>query len=254
MKIYGVVPARMESSRFPGKPLHLICDRPMVEHVFCRAKMFKLWDDLIIATCDEEIKNFANNNNFPVVMTSKTHTRCLDRVAEAIKNMDYDIRGEDVVVCVQGDEPMLHPGMVQASIDPLLKDETVKCTVLAMQILSEKHYLSPDVVKIVHDLQGDVLYTSRSPIPYTKKFDPSLGAFRIYGILAFRWSFLQEFNSLPESPLEIKESCDSNRIFDHGHKQRMAPYPFKPSFAVDKPEDILLVEQNIVKDSLWGKY
>ena len=81
-KIIGVVPSRMASSRFPGKPLHFICERPMVEHVFYRAQMFKQWDGLFLATCDEEIRSFGEAKNFPTIMTSDTHTRCLDRVAD----------------------------------------------------------------------------------------------------------------------------------------------------------------------------
>src|SRR5690349_1715928 len=112
MKIYGIVPARMASSRFPGKPLFPICGRPMIEHVFLRAKLFKRWYGLYLATCDQEIADFAKSKNFPVVMTANTHVRCLDRVAEAIKKIIPTIAAQDIVVCVQGDEPMLHPDMI----------------------------------------------------------------------------------------------------------------------------------------------
>lgn len=254
MKIYGVVPARMASSRFPGKPLKLICNRPMIEHVFMRARLFSNWDGLFLATCDQEIVDFANSKNFSVVMTANTHERCLDRVAEAIQKKVPDIASDDLVVCVQGDEPMLHPDMINAVIKPLQADSTIPCAVLAMSIIDEQQFLNPDTVKIIHDLQGNVLYTSRSPVPYCKRFSTEIDAKRIYGIFAFRWHFLQTFNQLHASPLEIKESCDSNRIMDHGYRQRIAPYPYRPQFSVDSPSDISLVEKHMPQDILWGQY
>lgn len=254
MKIYGIVPARMGSTRFPGKPLYPICNRPMIEHVFLRAQQFKRWDSLHIATCDEIIENFAITKDFPVVMTSDQHVRCLDRVAEAILKCHPHIAKTDIVVCVQGDEPMLHPQMISAVIKPLEIDKSIHCTMLAMDILDEAQFTNPDIVKIIHNIEGDVLYTSRSPVPYCKVFSPDIGAKRVSGIFAFRWDFLKKFNQLPESPLERYESCDSNRIVDHGYKQRIAPYPYQAYFSVDSPSDIHLVEKHLINDSLWDSY
>lgn len=254
MKTIGIVPARMASSRFPGKPLYPILGKPMVEHVFQRAKMYPEWDGLYLATCDREIEAAGNERGWPVIMTSDKHTRCLDRVAEAAEKCGQILEDKDIIVCVQGDEPMLHPDMISSVIRPLDEDDSVCGTVLAMQIVDEEQWRNPDTVKIIHDMRGDVLYTSRAPIPYTKTFRPDLGARRIYGIFAFRWDFLKTFNSLPESPLELVESCDSNRIMDHGYRQRIAPYPHRPSFSVDSPSDIKLVEDNMRQDPLWGSY
>jgi 3-deoxy-manno-octulosonate cytidylyltransferase (CMP-KDO synthetase) len=253
-KIIGIVPARMASSRFPGKPLVPILGRPMIEHVFRRAQLFPEWTGLFLATCDREIEQFGQRKGWKTLMTSDQHTRCLDRVAEAVVKCGLQIDEQDIVICVQGDEPLLHPDMIQASLQPLVDQDDVNCTVLAMKIREEEQFRNPDTVKIIHDLKGDVLYTSRSPVPYTKRFSPELGAQRIYGIFAFRWHFLKTFNSLPESPLELIESCDSNRILDHGYRQRIAPYPFRPSFSVDSPSDIGLVENVMEQDPLWGKY
>lgn len=254
MKVIGVVPARMASSRFPGKPLHKICGMPMVEHVFRRASLFAGWDGLFLATCDREIAALGEAQGWPVIMTSDRHTRALDRVAEAAGKCGHQLRDDDVVVCVQGDEPMLHPDMIDASVRPLKEDPKVPCTVLAMKIVDEAQFLNPDILKIIHDVKGDVLYTSRAPIPYCKKFSQDLGARRIYGIFAFRWHFLQTFTKLPESPLELRESCDSNRILDNGFRQRIAPYAFQPSFSVDSVRDTELVEAHMRQDALWGKY
>jgi 3-deoxy-manno-octulosonate cytidylyltransferase (CMP-KDO synthetase) len=254
VKTIGVVPARMASSRFPGKPLHLICGTPMVEHVYRRAAMFPDWDGLYLATCDAEIAALGQARGWPTLMTSARHTRALDRVAEAAASCGQTLAGDDVVVCVQGDEPMLHPDMIVASIRPLIEDARVNATVLAMEIVDEDQFRNPDTVKLIHDMKGDVLYTSRAPVPHCARFPPPNGARRIYGIFAFRWHFLQLFTSLAESPLELVESCDSNRIVDHGFRQRIAPYPYRPSYSVDTPADSVAVEARMKSDPLWGRY
>lgn len=254
MKVIGIVPVRMASSRFPGKPLYPICGRPMIEHVFSRAAMFDGWDGLYLATCDHEIAEFGASKAWPVVMTLDTHTRCLDRVAEAAGKCGQRVAEDDVVVCVQGDEPMLHPDMISAVVRPLVEEASVPCTVLAMEIIDEEQFVNPDTVKIIHDGKGDVLYTSRAPVPYCKRFSADVGARRIYGILAFRWHVLKTFTSMSESRLERLESCDSNRILDSPFRQRIAPYPFCPSFSVDSPADIAVVEGHVTSDPLWGKY
>lgn len=254
MKIVGVVPARMAASRFPGKPLHPICGMPMVEHVFRRARLFPSWTGLYLATCDAEIATFGESRGWPVVMTSDRHTRALDRVAEAAERCGLSLEPDDIVVNVQGDEPMLHPDMIAASIRPLTEDPGALCTVLGMHIVDEQVFRNPDTLKIIHDMKGDVLYTSRMPVPYCKTFTPELGARRIYGIFAFRWHFLQTFTRLAPSPLEVVEACDSNRIFDHGYRQRLAPYPYRPSFSVDSPADSALVEEHLRRDELWGTH
>lgn len=254
MKVIGIVPARMGSSRLPGKPLAKINGMPMIEHVYKRAMMFSGWDRLALATCDSEIQEFGLEQNWDVVMTSDRHTRCLDRIAEAAPMIEPELNEDDIIVCVQGDEPMLYPDMMDTIVQPLKDDKQVNCSVLAMDIIDEAEWKHRDVVKLVHDLKGDVLYTSRSPIPHADEFSTDIGAKRIYGIFAFRWHFLKTFTQLPESPLEIVEACDSNRMFDHGYKQRVAPYPYKASFAVDNADDIKRVEDALAQDPLWGSY
>ena len=256
MKIIGVVPARMAASRFPGKPLHPILGRPMVEHVVERARLFPRWDALVVATCDDEIRDFCESRGYPVIMTAATHTRALDRVAEAAAKCGLDLTGDDIVLNVQGDEPMMSPDMIAATVQPMEDHAHVHGTMLAMQIVDEAQFRNPDILKIVHDLSGRVLYTSRAPVPYCKEgaFTPDLGVRRIYGIFGFRWHFLTLFTHLNPSPLEINEACDSNRLYDHGFHQYIAPFPFRPSFSVDSPADIRQVEAHMEQDPLWGKY
>ena len=250
-KILGFVPARMAASRFPGKPLHDIAGKPLLEHCYLRAKLYERWDGLYICTCDEEIRAWAEDKGYPVLMTADTHTRALDRVAEAAEICGQAVTDEDIVVCVQGDEPLLGPDMIEAVIKPFDDDADVEGTLLAVPIPDEETFLNPDMVKLVHDLKGDVMFTSRAPIPYAKTFPPSTGAKRVGGIFGFRWQMLKWFTGLPESPLEIAEACDSNRIYDNGRRQRIAPAPDRPYLSVDSPEDAVRVEAVIKDDSLW---
>ena len=254
MRTIGIVPARMAASRFPGKPLHPIAGKAMLEHVFARAKLSWKWDILCIATCDREIREFSEDRGYPVVMTSDTHTRALDRVAEAYGEVVEKTDDDDIVVCVQGDEPLLGGDTISAVMQPLVRDESVDGTMLAVPITDETLYRNPDIVKIIHDLAGNVLYTSRQPVPYCKEFSPKLGAMRVGGIFGFRWHFLKWFTELPESPLEKLEACDSNRICDNGRFQRIAPISPRPYYSVDSPGDIELVENALHEDPLWGKY
>ena len=245
----------MGASRFPGKPLYSIHGRPMIEHVYLRANMYSGWDKLVLATCDYEIKKVCEDKGIPVVMTGSHHTRALDRVAEAVDRLDDAVSDEDLVVCVQGDEPMMRPDMIDAVVTPFRKDSSIPCTILAMHITKKSAWLNPDTVKIINNDAGEILYTSRAPIPYCKgEFSSELFIRRIYGILAFRWKYLKAFTAHKETRLEQLEACDSNRILDMDFKQYSVPYPDIKSFAVDSPSDIELVEKNMLSDECWKLY
>lgn len=255
MKIIGIIPARMAASRFPGKPMHKLLGRPMLEHVYIRANMFQGWSSLAIATCDLEIADYAMQKNYPVIMTGAHHSRALDRVAEAITLMPEKVEDDDIVVCVQGDEPMMRPDMIEVVIEPLIKDPKKAGTILSMHINEESVWKNPDTVKIIHNDFGEVLYTSRVPLPYSKAgFSEDLMARRIYGIFAFRCSRLMEFTNHPETRLEMLESCDSNRILDMPFRQYVAQYPATKSYSVDSPMDAVLVEREMKNDDVWKKY
>ncbi|QWE31057.1 3-deoxy-manno-octulosonate cytidylyltransferase [Polynucleobacter sp. Adler-ghost] len=255
MKIIGVVPARMAASRFPGKPLKLIKGRPMIEHVFRRAELYQGWSNLVLATCDNEIQEYASRQSIPCVMTGSHHERALDRVAEAVQKMNLQVDDEDIVVCVQGDEPMMRPNMIDAVLEPLLVNTSIKATILAMHITDETIWLNPDTVKIVSNESGEILYTSRAPVPYCKgQFDAKHMARRIYGIFAFRWGNLNKFTAHKQTRLERLEACDSNRVLDMDFRQYIAPYPEIKSFSVDSLNDLSMVEASMEKDLLWGAY
>ena len=255
MKIIGIIPARMKASRFPGKPLHKIVDRPMISHVWDRAKLFKKWDYLAVSSCDEEIISYCNQNGIEVVITGNHHTRALDRVEEAVNKINsQNINEDDIIINVQGDEPMIHPEMFDALISPI-SNYDVNATILSLPILSEEVWRNPDTVKLIHNNSGKILYTSRSPIPFCKgEFSAKIGAKRIYGLFSFKWKYLKKFSKHPETRLEKLEACDSNRVLDMDFSQYVADYPYVDSFSVDSPSDIQKVESFIINDKYWGKY
>src|SRR5262245_58279957 len=160
VRIVGIIPARMGSSRFPGKPLASLLGRPMIEHVVHRAMMCQLLDAVYVATCDQEIKEAAEGFGCPVLMTSAAHERASDRVAEAAAALEAEI-----VVMIQGDEPMITPEMIASAITPLFRDPAVQCVNLTRRIVSREEYLDRNTIKVVMNLHGDALYFSRSFIP-----------------------------------------------------------------------------------------
>tara|TARA_B100001175_G_scaffold317284_1_gene333621 strand:- start:3847 stop:4656 length:810 start_codon:yes stop_codon:yes gene_type:complete len=253
-KIIGIIPVRMKASRFPGKPLKKIINFTMLEHVYLRAKFFKLWKLLIVATCDKEIFDFCKIKKIPCIMTSNKHTRCLDRVHEAAKKINLNLSNKDIVVCVQGDEPMLTADMIYKTIRPIFLKKEALSSVLAMDIVHKEQFYNNNIVKIIHDLNDEVLYTSRAPVPYCKKFSKKIKAKRVGGIFAFRWSFLKKFYKTDESFLEKVEACDSNRICDNGRGQFIARYPFRPYFSVDCPKDLRVVIKYMKKDKIYKSY
>ena len=254
MRIFGYIPARLAASRFPGKPLKKIKHITMLEHVYERAKLYKKWNSLSVTTCDKEIINFCNKKKYHSVLTSKKHERCLDRVFEAVNKHYKKIKSGDIIVCVQGDEPMLRPEMIKSVVNTLKKNKKAGASLLAINIISEKEFKNPDTVKVVNDLNGQVLYTSRSPIPFYKKFNKKNSPKRIGGIFAFRYHFLKKYSFLNPSPLEITESCDTNRLCDNGGGMFVSPVKYTNYYSVDSPKDLLKVRKEIIKTHLWKKY
>lgn len=253
MKIIGVITARMGSSRFPGKPLYPILDIPMIEHVYRRAKLYKKWDHLVVSTCDDEIIDFCESKNFPVLKTSSSHKRALDRTAETA-TLIPQVKSNDIILCVQGDEPMMQPEMIDITIEPIIS-KGVDCTVLGMEIKDENVWKNEDTVKIIHNEKNKVLYTSRSQIPNSFFKNNHINRIRrIYGILAFKYNALIEFVNFHETFLELVESCDSNRILDMDIDQYVAPIKYYDSFSVDSLDDIKKVEQCLINDPTYQEY
>lgn len=232
-RVVAIIPARMGSSRFPGKPLALLLGRPMIEHVLRRAEMCTQLTAVYVATCDEEIKNVVERSGGRVIMTSPAHERATDRVAEAAEGVEADI-----VVMIQGDEPMITPAMITASVTPLLDDRSVECVNLIRRITNQHEYLDPNTIKVVMNMNRDALYFSRAPIPAQANHTP---VFKQVCVIPFRAEFLREFARLAPTPLERAESIDMLRILEHGSRVRLVETTVE-THAVDTPEDLRLVE------------
>ena len=250
----GIIPARMASSRLPGKPLVPICGIPMVGHVYFRSKMSQALDEVYIATCDQEICDYASSIGATGIMTADTHERATDRSAEAMEKIET-MTGEkaDVVVIIQGDEPLLVPQMVDDVIAPLQEDPEVMVANLMSPLKNHEEFEDPNEVKVVVDKNGFALYFSREPIPSVKKGGENIPMMRQLCIMPFRRDFLLTFNNLPPTPLEIIESIDMLRLLENGYKVKIVPTE-SDSYSVDTPEDLAKVEQLMKNDPLLARY
>jgi 3-deoxy-manno-octulosonate cytidylyltransferase (CMP-KDO synthetase) len=247
LKLAAVIPARMGSSRFPGKPLAPMLGLPMIAHVYHRVALCEKLDAVYVATCDDEIIDAVTAFGGKAIMTSPEHERASDRVAEAAQNIDAD-----VIVMVQGDEPMLVPEMIEQSVAPFLNDPTVQCVNLAKRILNEDEYASPNTIKVVVAANGDALYFSREPIPTAQIMDfEKLSVYKQVCIIPFTRELLLTYAALEPTPLEKSESIDMLRFLEHGYKVRMVETEFE-TYAVDTQEDLLRVE-NILKNDPFVK-
>ncbi len=250
----GIIPARMASSRLPGKPLVPICGIPMVGHVYFRSKMSQALDEVYIATCDQEICDYASSIGATGIMTADTHERATYRSAEAMEKIEA-MTGEkaDVVVIIQGDEPLLVPQMVDDVIAPLQEDPEVMVANLMSPLKNHEEFEDPNEVKVVVDKNGFALYFSREPIPSVKKGGENIPMMRQLCIMPFRRDFLLTFNNLPPTPLEIIESIDMLRLLENGYKVKIVPTE-SDSYSVDTPEDLAKVEQLMKNDPLLARY
>ena len=254
MNIVAIVPARMGSSRYPGKPLALIHGTPMVGHVAFRTAMSSILTDTYVATCDTIIEDYCKGAGLKCVMTADTHTRCSTRTAEAMLKIE-EATGKriDIVVMVQGDEPMVLPEMIDAAVKPMLEDASINVVNLMADMETVKEFEDPNEVKVVVDRNSDALYFSREPVPSRKKGVEQVPMRKQVCIIPFRRDYLIRFNEMEESPLEIIESVDMMRILEHGDKVRMVPTSAR-TWSVDTPEDLAHVEKLMTGDPLMKRY
>ena len=248
MKVIGVIPARMGSSRFPGKPLASIRGMPMIEHVYKRSAMSECLDELYVATCDKEIYEAVEQFGGKAIMTDVCHERCTDRVAEAVEDMDFD-----VVVIIQGDEPLVYPDMIDQAVKAIAEDDSIVCVNLMSEMENDAHFNDPNEVKVVVDNDSNALYFSREPIPSNKKYENTYARYKQVCIMPFRKDFLVKYNNLNPTPLEIIESVDMLRILEHGYKVKMVPTE-RNTLSVDTLEDLIKVEKTMNYDTLIKSY
>ena len=239
----------------------------MLEHVIHRAAMCDALDAVYVATCDDEIRIAVEGFGGDVLMTSPAHERASDRVAEAADVLEAGrrdkIQNANIVVMIQGDEPMITPAMIVAAVDPMLKDPSVVCVNLARRIIGRDEYLDPNTIKVVMNSRGAALYFSRAAIPsidFAREIagTPS-GAnsrppvFKQVCVIPFRRDFLREFARLPPTPLEQAESIDMLRVIEHGGRIQLVETNVD-THAVDTPDDLRLVETLMKDDPLLRLY
>ena len=254
MNIIAIIPARMGSSRYPGKPLALIHNVPMVGHVAFRTAMSDILTDTYVATCDEIIENYCRDAGLKCVMTGDHHVRCSTRTAEALLKIEAATgRKADIVVMVQGDEPMVRPEMISAAVQPMIDDPTVNVVNLMAEMDTLEEFEDPNEVKVVIDRNSDALYFSREPIPSRKKGSDKVPMRKQVCIIPFRRDYLLRFNEMEESPLEIYESVDMMRILEYGEKVRMVPTGCR-TWSVDTPDDLARVTRLMETDDLMQRY
>ena len=244
MKVIALIPARMGSSRFPGKPLAKILGKPMVGHVYDQVKQCELLTKTAVATCDNEIKKYVESIGGEVVMTSNLHERASDRCAEALEHIEkQDGVQYDIVVMVQGDEPMTHPGMITEAVTPMLSDPKILVTNLLGDIQTPEEFEDRNCIKVVCDQWSNAIYFSREPIPTrSKMIDVPMK--KQVCIIPFTRKFLLEYTELVPTQLEVAESIDMLRVLEHGLKVKMVPTKYH-TYPVDTENDLKRVEEII---------
>jgi 3-deoxy-manno-octulosonate cytidylyltransferase (CMP-KDO synthetase) len=251
MKVVIGIPARMGSTRFPGKPLCDILGKTMIEHCYKRCSLSKFQTDLFVAACDKEIKDVVNSFGGNVLMTNPNISRPSLRVAEAAESLNLD--DDDIVVVVQGDEPLVHPDMIDLALQPLLKEKDVYLSNLVSE-LNEDEWRDPGEIKVVCDLKMNAMYMSRAPIPSIDHEELRTKHYKQVCIMPFRWHFMKKFNHVLEpTPLELQESIEMIRAIQHGYNVRMVPSPYK-SKSVDTDYDRKIVEQLMKNDPIYRLY
>ena len=247
IRIIAVIPARWASTRFPGKPLALLCGRPMIEYVYRRASRSALVDSVCVATDDERIAYAVRGFGGNVKMTRGDHASGTDRVAEVASGEDAD-----VVVNIQGDEPLIHPDDIDAGIRPLVDESGLGMSTLAVAFDSPEEFLDPNAVKVTRSENGNALYFSRAPIPYSRDVlsgegkayekilenweDISPKPLKHLGFYAYKKESLLRFAGLRPSPLEKLERLEQLRALEDGLAIRVVEIN-RDAVGVDLPED-----------------
>jgi 3-deoxy-manno-octulosonate cytidylyltransferase (CMP-KDO synthetase) len=243
MGVTVIIPARYASTRFPGKPLAEICGKPMVQWVYERSALSELVDQVIVATDDDRIIRAVESFGGRAVLTRSDHLTGTDRLAEVTAGLDAQL-----IVNVQGDEPLIEPAMIRAAVSPLLADHTIPMGTLKTPLTSLSEYRDPSVVKVVTDRQGFALYFSRAPIPYPRDFTnsldqhwPRLATAKHVGLYVYRRDFLLRYPTLEPTPLEEQECLEQLRALEHGFRIRVAETALAVQ-GVDTPADLVRVE------------
>ena len=242
MKTLGVIPARFASSRLPGKVIADLCGKPLIQWVYERSQKASLLNELIVATDDERIERVVKKFGGKAVMTDINHPNGTSRAAEAVRNLDADI-----VVNIQGDEPLISSVMINETIQLLLDNPSDVAATLVRPVAPEDFH-NIGVVKTVFDKDSYALYFSRSLIPY-QHTEFTTTVYEHIGIFAYTKNFLLTYASLPETPLSKAESLEQLKVLEHGYKMRVAVTKCEePGFCVDTPEDLERMREYFIKN------
>jgi len=242
MNLLALIPARMGSSRFPGKPMERINGKPMIGHVYHRVSQCNILSKTVVATCDKEIFDYIHSIDGNAIMTGDYHDRASDRCAEALELLEkFDGINYDIIVMVQGDEPMVHPDMIKQAIEPMLENPNILVANLLGKIKSKEEFLDRNCIKVVCNLNNNAMYFSREPIP-TLFNGGEVRMMKQVCIIPFRRDFLLKYINLEPTELEIAESVDMMRVLENGYDVHMIPTNFE-SYAVDTPNDLKKVEK-----------
>lgn len=252
--IVSIIPARMDSSRFPGKPMKKIHGIPMIGHCYYRSKMCEHISETYVATCDKEIYEYISSIGGKAIMTSASHERATDRTAEAMLKIEQETNSIiDIVVMVQGDEPMTTPNMISQSLKPFENDPTIRVVNLMSHMKTSEEFEDPNEVKVVVDKLNNAIYFSREPIPSRKKGFSEVPMLKQVCIIPFQRDYLLKFNNMKETPLEQIESVDMMRIIENGDRVRMVMID-EESYSVDTEDDLKRTELQMVSDLLMKSY
>ena len=239
MKIIGVIPARLGSTRLHEKVLKPIAGRPMIQHVWERVSQTKKLHQVIVACDDQRVKNLIESLGGRAMLTRMDHLNGSSRVAEVAER-----EPGEVFINIQGDEPMIHPKSIDQLADAF-QDASVQAATLAVRRQEMEEYQNPNVVKVICDAKGDALYFSRSPIPYFRdKLGGPVAFLKHLGIYGYRKEFLLEFVTWSTGRLEEAEKLEQLRILEQDYKIRVVPTPYD-SWSVDTAEDLKLVEEKL---------
>ena len=246
-KVVAIIPARYHSNRFKGKPLALICGKPMIQHVYERAKSVAMLSRVAVATDDARIADCVRSFGGEVVMTSSDHASGTDRLAEAATIMD--IPEQDVVVNIQGDQPLFAREVVKQVATPLLEDPALPMATLIYKIIRREEIDDPNHVKTVFDRNGKALYFSRASIPFQRDPEkpPPPTYYKHLGFYAYRKGFLLTFVGLPEGEWERFEKLEQLRALEFGYAIKVV-LTEHDSIEVDTPEDLKRVEEFLAQE------
>ena len=246
-----VIPARMASSRYPGKSLEPLLGLALVFHVYERCRLYQGFSEVVIATCDDEILEAAEAHGAPAVMTADTHERCTDRVQEAVESRYPGMPDDAVIVMVQGDEVLVSPDMITSVVEAQSRTGATVVN-LGSRLYRPEDHDDPNTVKVVAGSDGRALCFSRAPIPSRARTE-DVSMYQQTGVMAFTHGFLKQFAGLSQTPLELAESVDMMRVLEHGIPLYIA-FTETETIGIDTPDDKARGEEMLAADPLTERY